>query len=318
MRHTTRILITLLLACWPLFAQGNLHEQLRDALVLEQQGKFDSAIKMAKLVTDSNQLNGIELGRAYIILGVAYRAVGKFAAAQNSFEQSVRILERDPEHVSDYAAALNNYAGLYSDFGELHLAERMWLKALHLSQEIGDHTALTRSLRNLAGLSLAQKRVHEAKRYLNRASDEMKLARDLVDDDLVLLFETQAWVALAEGHPSAAVAGYQRALEVCTRSRGEQHWLTGWEHMLRGKAYAESGDTKTALADMREGLAILDHALGPKNPTYFLAQIAYSQVLERAGLREEAARLRATAEQARKDLYGSECVGCTITVAGFR
>ncbi|MCU1299458.1 MAG: tetratricopeptide repeat protein, partial [Acidobacteriaceae bacterium] len=112
MRHTTTVLITLFLAGLPLFAQENPHQRLQDALVLEQQGQFDAASNTAKLVINSHQLSGVELGRAYIIMGIAYRAMGNFAAAQNAFEQSLRILERDPEHVSDYAAALNNYAGL--------------------------------------------------------------------------------------------------------------------------------------------------------------------------------------------------------------
>ncbi|MGA8272766.1 MAG: tetratricopeptide repeat protein [Candidatus Sulfotelmatobacter sp.] len=318
MRHTKKILLTLLLACSPLFAQANPHQRLHDALLLEQKGQYDRAIDLVEQIIHSDELRGVELGRAWILLGFAYEVEGKFNESQAAFEHSLRILERDPEHIGDYASALDNYAGLYSDVGQLQIAAPMWVKALHLRQQTGDHAAVMRSLTKLAGLALAQKRVREADRYLKTASKEMKLTHDLGDDDSVVLFETQAWLALAQGYASDAVAGYQRALALCERVYGENHWLTGWEHLLRGKAYAQAGNMESAVADMREGVAILDHALGRKNPKYFAAEIAYSQVLDQAGSHVQAAQFRTTAEQSNKDFYGSQCVGCTINVAGFR
>ncbi len=272
---------------------------------------------MAKLAVDSNELTGIELGRSYITLGVLYHQVGKFIDAKAAFERSLRILERDPEHVGDYAAALNNYGEVYSDAGEFDVAKAMWVKALHLRQTTGDNAAIMRSLVNLAHLALMQRRMHEAKQCLKQASDVMRVAHDLIDDDFVLFLETQASLAQGEGHTLAAVADFGRALDLCRRTRGEEHWLTGWEHLLRGKAYAQLQDMNGALADMREGLAIIEHALGRNNTMYLGAQIAYSQVLDRAGFHAEAAQLRAAAEQARKDAFGAQCIGCTINIAGF-
>jgi hypothetical protein len=160
--------------------------------------------------------------------------------------------------------------------------------------------------------------MHEAKHYLKEASDVMRVADDLIDDDFVLFFEAEASMSLSEGHSSVAVADSGRALELCRRARGDEFWLTGWEHMLRGKAYAQQGDMNRASADMQMGLAIIEHALGCKNTMYLAAQIAYSQILDRTGLHAEAAQLRAAAEQARKDVFGTQCIGCTINIAGFR
>jgi hypothetical protein len=109
--RNSRLLIVLF-ACAPLFAQVNPHERLKDALVLQQQGHFNKAITVAELLTDSNQLAGVELGRAYLILGSAYRIEGRCVEAQAAFESSLRILSGDPANVSDYALALDNYAGL--------------------------------------------------------------------------------------------------------------------------------------------------------------------------------------------------------------
>ena len=318
MRHSHWTLLILSLLCRPILGQTNPQAAVHDALVLENRGSFETAAKIAKGAIDSSQLSGTELGRAYIILAVACEGEGNLTDAQIAFERALRILEHDREHLEDYAAALESFGGFYSQLGQLGVAAPMWQKAFHLRQTIGEHAGTMRSLIRLAEFALSRNRTHEAYKYLQRASDEAKLAPDLIDDDKALFFETQGWLAVAQHDAPTAIAAYQHALELVERSRGEQHWLTGWEHMLLGKAYAQSGDLNSALAGMRKGLSILDHALGQRNPKYFAAEVAYSQVLDRIGLHAEATQMRATAEQASKDYYGRQCPGCTINIAGFR
>jgi Tfp pilus assembly protein PilF len=318
MRHLYWILFTLWLLRMPTFGQLNPHTVLHDALVLENRGSFETAAKVAKAAIDSRQLSGNELGRGYIILAVACQGAGDLASAQIAFEHALRVLEHDSEHPEDYASALENYAGFYSELGQFDVAAPMWRKAFHLRQRIGDHRGTALSLTRLGELALARNRVGEAHQYLQKASDEAKASPDLIDDDKAFFFETQGWLATAEHHAPAAVAAFQHALELVEQSRGEQHWLAGLEHMFLGKAYAESGDFRSALANMRTGLSILDHALGQKNPKYFAAELAYSRVLDQFGLHAEAAQMRAAAKKASKDYYGSQCAGCTINIAAFR
>jgi Tfp pilus assembly protein PilF len=318
MKHTCKFVLTLWLACSTLFAQENAGAPLHNALLKEQRGQFDAAIDLLKPVTDSNQLSSVELGRAYTMLGFAYHQRGKFTDAQAAFERSLRIFEHDPEHASDYATALNDYGELFGDAGQFDNAAAMWQKALHLRQQMGEHSAAMRTLTNLSELAEAQHQTHEAREYVKKASAEMKAASDLTNDDRMRFLEAQGWLALAEGHASGAVHAFQRALDLCVQTRGEKHWLTGWEHMLRGKAYAQSGNTKNAIADMGQGLAILDHALGNQNLKYFAAETAYSQVLDQAGLHAQAAQLRTAVQQTGKEFNGNQCVGCTIDMAGLR
>lgn len=318
MRRQYWTLLTLWLLCMPTYGQDNLHKALHDALELENVGSFESAAKAATAVIDSDQLSGNELGRGYIILAVARQGAGDFANAQIAFEHALQILEHDREHPEDYASALENYAGFYGELGQLSLAAPMYRKALKVRQEIGDRTGTVLSLTRLAEFALARNRTHEAHQYLQSASEEAKASSDITDDDKALLFETRGWLAIAEHHAPAAAAAYQNALELVERSRGEQHWLAGWEHMLLGRALAASGDLGSALANMRTGLTILDHELGQKSPKYFAAELAYSRVLDQSGFHAEAAQLRAASEKASKDYYGGQCVGCTISVAAFR
>jgi tetratricopeptide (TPR) repeat protein len=318
MKPIEKVLLTVVLAGAQVWAQANPQELLHEAYVFEKQGQFDKAAAIAKDLADSGRVSGAELGRAWNVLGVVYTQQGKLLEAQDAFERALQLLGQEPQFVTDYAAALQNYGELYNDSGETAVAGKMWRKALDLLQRSGDHAGIARSLTYLAGLALAQNQVANGRKYLQHTAEEMKLTHDLSDDDMAFIYETQAWLARAGGHSSAAVAGYQRALELSKRIFGEGHWKTGWDYMLRGRAYAQSGNIEKALVDMRDGLGIMEQALGRKNPRYFVAQIAYAAVLDQAGLREQAAQLRAGVEQAQKDFYRSQCVGCTINVAAFR
>lgn len=317
MRHLCWTLPILLLLCIPLAGQSDPHTALGDALAFDNLGSFETAAKMAKSAIDSGQLSSVELGKAYIVLGVSYSA-GNLTEAQIAFEHALHILEHDHEHIQDYAWALESYAAFYAEMGQLDIAAPMWRKALQLRQKIGRHDETTVPLVHLAELALARNRVHEAQQYLKRADDEAKLATDISDNRKELFFETQGWLAEAMHDPSSAVVAYQKALELVERSHGAQHWVCGWEHMLLGKAYGQSGDLNGALAEMRKGLTIIEHSLGTKNPKYFIAEVGYSQLLDRAGLHAEAAQMREAAAKSRKDYYRGECSGCMINVSAFR
>jgi tetratricopeptide (TPR) repeat protein len=317
MRHWYSTFLALWLIELPVFGQANPHQVLNGAQVLEKQGNFEMAAEYANLAINSGKLSGAELGRGYIILGLSSQGRGKFVDAQIAFEHSLRILEHDREHVEDYASALDNYAGLYGDLGQLDVAVPMCRKALRLRQKIGEHTGAALSLMQLAQLALARNRIREAHKYLQQASDQIESASYLTDDDKALFLETQGSLAMAEHKPSAAVPLYQHALEVLKQSRGEQHWLAGWEYVLLGNALAQAGDLSVALTDMRKGLGILDHALGKGNPKYLVAELAYAPVLDRMGLHVEAAQVRRTVERTRKDHPVNQCAGCTVNVAAF-
>lgn len=195
MRHTYCFLLTLWLLHMSAFGQLNQHRVLQDALVLENRGSFEAAAKVAETAIDSRQLSGNELGRGYIILAVACQGAGDLVGAQIAFEHALQLLDHDREHPEDYASALENYAGFYSELGQLDVAVPMWRKALGLRQRIADHTGTALSLTRLAELAIARNRFREAHRYLEKASNEAKASPDLIDDDKAFFFETQGWLS---------------------------------------------------------------------------------------------------------------------------
>ncbi|MGA8859066.1 MAG: tetratricopeptide repeat protein, partial [Candidatus Sulfotelmatobacter sp.] len=183
MKHVKKVLLTVVLAGAQLLAQGTPQEPLHEAYVYEKRGQFDKAVVIAKELTDSGRVSGVELGRAWNVLGVVFTQQGRLMEAQNAFERSLQILGQEPRFVTDYAAALQNYGELYNDSGERAVAGKMWRKALDLLQQSGDHGGIARSLTYLAGLALAQNQIPNAKKYLKNVAEEMKLTHDLSDDD---------------------------------------------------------------------------------------------------------------------------------------
>jgi hypothetical protein len=84
MTHIEQTLLTLFLACSPIFAQENPHQRLHDALVFERHGQFSKAIIVTKEVIASSQWSAVESGRACIMLGLAYQTEGRFPEAQRA------------------------------------------------------------------------------------------------------------------------------------------------------------------------------------------------------------------------------------------
>lgn len=83
---------------------------------------------------------------------LAYEDRGDFADAQRAYERAIRKLEELPNHIKDYAMALDDLGGLYLAMGDADLAVRIKEKTLHLYKKIGDHEGTAIACSDLAGL----------------------------------------------------------------------------------------------------------------------------------------------------------------------
>ncbi|MEI9981654.1 MAG: tetratricopeptide repeat protein [Edaphobacter sp.] len=301
-----------------LSAQTDAAQSIVQAYSLEEHGRVDEAIAMVRPLVDSGALHGYELGRAWTVLGLAYTGQGDFRAAQHAYEAAITILEPLPEHVVDYAVALDNFGLLYRSMGQLEAATDMRLKTLHIYERTGDHAGIARACNNLAGLAVEQKEMKRAGRYLNRAMEEMKAAATLDDDDAGAIYSMQGEFASVKGDKQAAVDGYEHAMQIWRRAHTEDHPNTGWGYLLLGQAHADVGRTDEATKEMQEGLSILARTIGRTSAHYLEAEIAYSRLLDKTGAHEAAARLRAADETTLKALGQRQCAGCTISVEALR
>jgi tetratricopeptide (TPR) repeat protein len=309
--------ILLLLTACPLLSQITPAQRLTDAFVLEKEGKPAPAITELQALLNSNSLDALGSGKAWNILGLAYEDMGEFAPSQRAFEESLRILQNLPDNIRDYAMALDDFGGLYLATGQFEVADKIKTRALGLYQKIDDHEGIARAAYDLAAVAFGQKKVASGSKYLERAVKEARAANDLDDDDLAAMASLQGWKALFHDDFTLGLASYRKALDLWKKRHGEEHPYTGWGHVLLGDADAEAGQLTTALEEMRQGIAILDHTLGRQNPRYLLAEIAYSRVLDATGSHSDAAHIKAMAEPLLKDIYSRQCAGCTISAAAF-
>lgn len=195
------------------------------------------------------------------------------------------------EDAADYASALSAFATLYHDMLQFDAATQMQMHALHVNQQINDHGGIAVVCANLADIELGLKHTKKAQAWLDESVQESKLASNLDESFYAFVASSEAWLAELRGNTPAAIAGYQKEIDYLTHSPGEENSTLGWAYMLLGKAYLKNGNIGDALSNMRKGCSLLPQNVGTGNPRYLLAQVAYAQALDSAGMHAQAVHL---------------------------
>jgi tetratricopeptide (TPR) repeat protein len=305
------------IAACPMFAQIEPAQRLTNAFALEMEGKPASATVELQELLNSGSLDALGSGKAWNILGLAYEEMGEFARSEHAYEESLRILKDLPDNLRDYAMALDGFGGLYVAIGQFEAADKLRTKALGIYEQLADHAGIARAACDLATIAFSQNKVNSGRKYLARAAKEAKVAIDLDDDDRAAITSLLGWQAQLDGDLPTSVSRYRLALDLWRRRHGEEHPFTGWGHLLLGDAQFEAGQLANALEEIKKGVAILDRTVGPQNPHYLIAELAYARILDATGSHAEAARVKAIAESLLKNAYRNQCAGCTISAAAF-
>jgi tetratricopeptide (TPR) repeat protein len=310
-------LFLIALGSLPVSGQEIARQALQHAFQLNEQGQFAQVIELVKPLTSAPTLSAADLGRAWLLLAMAYHQEGRFADAATAYEQSLHLLANNPEYSAQYAAALSAYAILYRDTARMEIAWKMQMKALHVYDGIHDQAGIARVCKSLAILALSQKRTSKARGYLRCAIEASKVANGLNDDYFAELSSTQAGLELLDKHYAAAESEYQHALTLWKHLYGDQYFLVGWGYMLLGEANAQARDMTDALDNMRKGLGILEKTAGNNNIKFLDGELAYAKVLDASGAHTQARELKTAAEEALQDLYRSQCIQCRISAAAL-
>jgi tetratricopeptide (TPR) repeat protein len=317
MRRLSLHLLLIALASLSASGQESAQQKLQHAFQLNERGQFAEAIELVQPLTSAVTLSGLDLGRAWLALAMAYHQEARYQEATSAYEQSLQILSSDPKYAAQYAGALHTFAILYRDMGDAETAKKILVKALSLFNKLDDHAGATNAYRSLADIAISKKRTREARGYLQQAFEASRDANGLNDDSFAALFSTQAWLNETDKNYPAAELAYQHALALWKHMHGEQHFLVGWGYMLVGKSNAEAGNAQDALDNMRKGLEILEKAVGSTSIMFLEAELAYAAVLNTSGDHAQARDLKATAEEALRNLYGRQCVQCRISAAAL-
>lgn len=316
MRHNTLfiILLTTLLAR-P--AHSQTPTQLEQINLLELSSQFDKAISTVQSLIDSNTLPPADLGRAWLLLGSAYRELGEFTKARRSFEQAAGLFEAQNLR-DDYASAVDQMGILDNIVAQQDAAEREWKKAARIFEQTGYRAGLSRVYLNLAQHALLTNRLKQARKYVDQAARTAPATEEWLPTDLAHFYFTEASLSYRERRFADAVSGYQTALDLSKKFIGESSFMAGSMYAYLGLSLAKQGHTGLALENARKGLVILQATEGRQTMRYFVAETMYAQVLDLSGLHTESEQLRKETAQAVRDFYGTRCAACTTSILSFR
>lgn len=301
-----------------LSAQPCAGSQYSEAVSAFQRGENAAAIRILEPLVHSGVLTGAKLGHAWLVLGASYHGEAEYSAANHAYDMAVQLLGDDPHAVMDYAVALGGLGVLYREMGNFGAAERLQRMSLKLSEDNHDHAAVSRACADLAETSILRKRLSAAEHYIACAESESRQTSALVDDDLAHRAQIEARIFLETGATGKAIDEYQYSIGLFTRHYGEGFPLTGWGYALLASAYLQAGMQDKALLAARQSLVILGRAVGTQDPRYGAAEIRYADVLDAAGQRAQAVRIRDAGTAALQAARQMQCAGCTINAAALR
>jgi tetratricopeptide (TPR) repeat protein len=283
---------------------------------MNHHGRLSELVQAANSLLANTQLSPADQGAALIYLGSAYQQLGEFTQATATYEKALAVYDRDGHHPSDYAIALGSLATVYSELGQIDTAKHVMLRSVHLFQEQSDHMGAALVLNDLAAMAAEHNSLGEARKYMKQAIAESQLVKGPDPLMLAALTTTHGRIAELDGDPHTAISDYEHALDLWNQTHQDQK--TAWLYVLLGSAYLQAGDIAHARETTTRGLAMLEATSGPQTPAYFLAQFAYSKVLDASGDHKEASTLRQKAQAAINTTTDRQRAQSQISVAALR
>jgi tetratricopeptide (TPR) repeat protein len=315
--HTPKSFLIVLLWVQLLPAQSSAADQLVAAGTLRDRGEYQQALAILEPLAQSTAPDAPNTGRIWILLGSLYQDLGRYADAQRAYQTAISVCKNQPGKEREEAGAIDNLGSLYLDMGQSEMSKRLRLRALQVIKEAGDHEGLARVYNNLAATAFQHKQAHEGRNYIARAFREIKLAPQMVDDDLAAIYSNAGWLSMYDHEYDQALRYYERARQVWLKHHGMNHQLTGWGYILCGRTRALMGDSQQGLVEVTTGLSIIEKSVGTRVPLYFAGRVAYSDALSAAGSTREARQMRSVAVQSLES-FRHATAGYPISADAFR
>jgi tetratricopeptide (TPR) repeat protein len=299
-------------------SEDNVNDFVAKAFGLLEKGKYETAISILSPIAQSPSTDKVNRGRAWAVLGFAYKQEGQFDQARRCYEQALSNFDEASIFDVDRASVLDYFGNLEADMGNAANGQKLFREALRIDEKFQNHSQLSTVYTHLAGVAIQQKHFKDAKKYLESSENEVNATAGAKEQLLADLYGTSGWLASATGKRKEAVEDYKRSLDACEHQFGNQHPLTGWAYLLLGKAIAEDANVEEGMSRIRSGLAILEATVGRQDLRFLAGEIAYSKLLDRSGAHAESARLAAEARQEIDSRTRGQCLNCTVSLWSFQ
>lgn len=243
---------------------ANLYSRRRDPT--ESIPNYTRAIEiLAELGPEHDQQRAVLLSSE----GVAMRNLGRYAEAQQLYEQALVIQESrlGPDH-PDLATTYNNLAIVVRRAGDYRRARQLYHKALAIREaHFGpDHEWVAETLNNLATVES----------HLGAYDESLRLQERSVEIFRITLGEDHQrywWTRLNLGIAYLEMGDHVGALPICLETLSALQKIYGQEHVETtyaldavGACYFNDGQYELALDYYLESQRLLEMALGVDNP----------------------------------------------------
>jgi serine/threonine protein kinase/tetratricopeptide (TPR) repeat protein len=271
-------------------AMADVHYKLRDFAAARAQAERALAV-WERSVGEGHPNTA---GPMHLLAHIAYRQ-GRYedarAMAQRAYDISSSASGPDHPVALSRLAALASVLSRMGRHREAIAAQRKVLSGFR-SQRGDDHPSARRALGSLGNILLRAGAHEEAEQALRRALEALGDTEGVPDaayfsrDLAALLRET--------GRAEEGIPLLERAIELWTRERGEDHPKLSWAFAGLGDTYLDLGERAKAIATLERAIELHDPAVADPHD---LADMRFS--LARALLDDDRGRAQALARQAR-------------------
>ncbi|MEH2261099.1 tetratricopeptide repeat protein [Nostoc sp.] len=238
-----------------------------------------------------------------------YDGQGLYDQAELWYEQCIEVTKkRLGEQHPDFAASLNNLAGLYKSQGRYSKAEPIYIQALALNRKrLGKkHPSVASSLNNLAGLYKSQGRYSEAESLLIQALTLRRKRLGKKHPDFATTLNNLAGLYESQGRYSEAEPLYVQALALRRKLLGEEHPDVATSLNNLATLYNSQGRYSEAEPLYVQALALRRKLLGEEHPDVATSLNNLATLYNSQGKYREAEPLSMQALALRRKLLGEE------------
>jgi tetratricopeptide (TPR) repeat protein len=186
---------------------------LGEAVVLQSQGQYDSALSRAqvalKIFQEKERLD--YEGKTYYLIGLIHDDQGQYAKALEAYQKALTIFERIGDQ-QGIAGSYNNIGAIHEAQGRYAEALEAYQKALTVYKRIGDQKGIAICHNNIGAIHKAQGRYAEALEAYQKALAIQERIGD--QQGIAICYNNIGLIHADQGRYAEALEAYQKALAI--------------------------------------------------------------------------------------------------------
>jgi tetratricopeptide (TPR) repeat protein len=228
---------------------------LGEAVVLQSQGQYDSALSRAQtalgIFQEKERLD--YEGKTYYLIGLIFYDQGRYAEALESYQKALTIFERIGNQ-EGMARSYNNIGNIHYAQGRYAEALEAFQKALTIRERIGDQQGIASSYINIGLIHADQGRYVEGLESYQKALTIHERIGD--QQGIALCYNNIGVINVAQGRYAEALEAYQKALALYEHT-GDSRGMAACYNSI-GNIHADQGRYAEALESYQKVLTILE------------------------------------------------------------